>query len=53
MKEITLTIDQLRDIFIAGGEFESQCLLVDFEERDEVDAPDFGDYLMIKFGIEV
>lgn len=49
-KEVTLTIEQLRAIFIAGSEFEKQNIEFDMEERDEIDAPDFGD-LMKEFGI--
>lgn len=51
-KEVTLTVSQLREIFIAGGEFEKQNIEFDLDEREEIDAPDFGE-LMKEFGIEI
>jgi hypothetical protein len=52
MTEIKLTIEQLRAIFIAGGEFEKQSIEFDMGERDEIDALDFGD-LMKEFNISI
>lgn len=52
MKEIKLTTEQLRAIFIAGGEFEKQSIEFDMGERDDIDALDFGD-LMKEFNISI
>ena len=51
-KEVTLTIEQLKSIFIAGGEFFTQHIEYDMGDRDEIDAPDFGDFIK-KIGIEI
>ena len=51
-KEVTLTISQLKAIFISGGEFFIQNLEVDMGDRDEVEAPDFGE-LIKEFGIDI
>ena len=52
MKEIKLTTEQLRAIFIAGGEFEKQSIEFDMGERDDIDALDLGD-LMKEFNISI
>ena len=41
MEEVILTINQLRGIFLSGGEFEKQHIELDMGERDEIDAPRF------------
>jgi hypothetical protein len=45
MKTFEVTLEQLRAIFIAGGEFEKQTIEFDTDERDSIDAPDFGELL--------
>jgi hypothetical protein len=45
IEEVILTINQLRGIFLSGGEFEKQHIELDMGERDEIDAPDFGELL--------
>jgi hypothetical protein len=52
-REITLTIEQLKAIFIAGEEFEKQNIEFDMGERDEIDALDFGDFIKETFNIEL
>jgi len=52
-KEVTLTLSQLRAIFIAGGEFEKQNIDFDMGEIDEIDAPDFGDFIESEFNIKI
>jgi hypothetical protein len=52
-KEITLTINQLKAIFIAGMEFEKQNIEFDMDERDEVDALDFDDFIKETFNIDL
>jgi hypothetical protein len=43
--KIILTIQQLKNLFIAGAEFEKQHIDFNMGEIEEVTALDFGDYL--------
>lgn len=52
-KEITLTLSQLKSIFISGGEFFIQNMEVDMGEREEIDAPDFGEVVKQLFDINI
>lgn len=51
--EKLFTLADLRNAFIAGGEFERETIDFDMGEIDEVVAPDFGDWVKDSFGIEV
>lgn len=51
-ESITLTVSQLREIFVAGSEFEKQTIEFELDEREEIDAPDFGDFIE-KFGVKI
>jgi len=53
MKTYEFTIEQLRNLFIAGGEFEKDTIDLNMGEVEEVTAPDFGDYLKQVHNIEV
>ena len=52
-KEVTLTIGQLKAIFMAGGEFEKQNIDFDMGEIDEIDTPDFGEFIEQEFKIKI
>lgn len=45
MKRITLTLEELRNLFIAGSIFGEQTLSYNMDELDEVTALDFGEYM--------
>ena len=49
--KIELTVEQLKAIFIAGSEFAEQVMEYNLDERDEITAPDFGDFIKEKLGI--
>lgn len=53
MKKFEFTIEQLRNLFIAGGEFEKDTIDFDMGETAEVTALDFGDYLKQVHNIDV
>jgi len=42
-----LTFEQIREIFIAGGELEKQHIEFNMDERTEIDAPDLDKYLEV------
>ena len=52
-REITLKLSDLRAIFIAGGQFEKENIDFDMDEIEEIEAPDFGDFMEQKFGIKI
>jgi hypothetical protein len=52
-KEVTLTIGQLKAIFIAGSELERQHIDFEFGDIDKIDAPDFGEFIEQEFKIKI
>jgi hypothetical protein len=51
--KVELTLQQLRNLFIAGETFESNVIDVDMCEKDEVTEPDFDEYLKEVLDIEI
>jgi hypothetical protein len=51
--KIELTIQELKKLFIAGENFESDTIAVNMGEKEEVDSLDFGEYLKETFDIEI
>jgi hypothetical protein len=52
-KQVTLSISELKAIFKAGIELEHQWMSIYLEERDEIDALDFGEYMKEIHDIEI
>ena len=50
MKTFNLTVEQIRNIFIGGSEFEKENNELNEGERDEIDAPDYGE-LLVQMGV--
>jgi hypothetical protein len=52
-KQVTLSISELINIFKAGMVWENQWMEMGLEEREEIDAPDFGEYMEEVHDIEI
>jgi len=50
-EKITLSISQLRNIFISGSEFGEQTYANNIGELEEITALDFGELMMKEFNI--
>jgi hypothetical protein len=50
---VILSISELKAIFKAGMELEHQWMEMDLEEREEIDALDFGEYMKEIHDIEI
>lgn len=48
-EEKLFTLNDLRNAFIAGSEFESAYI----DDEDQTDVPDFGDYVKECFDIDI
>ena len=51
--KITLTLAELKSIFIAGEDFERDTINVETDEAEKVTEPDFGDYMFEVHGIKL
>ena len=49
----TFTIEDMRSAFIAGEDFEADYANVNIGEKEELTAPDFGDWMLIHYGTTV
>jgi hypothetical protein len=52
-RQVTLSISELKNIFKAGMELADQWTEMDTDERDEIDALDFGEYMKEVHNIEI
>lgn len=52
-EEKLFTLKDLRAAFIAGEEFENNCISVDTGEKEELTIPDFGEWVKDNFNINV
>lgn len=53
MEKITLTLEELRNLFIAGSVFGEETLSYNIDELDEVTAPDFDEYMEKNHNIKI
>lgn len=51
--KVELTLEDLRNIFLAGEHFEADATNCDIGEVENVTEPDFGEYMEKSFGIEI
>jgi hypothetical protein len=53
MDDKKFTIQDMRNAFIAGEEFQSDYMMHEIEEVQEVTKPDFGDWMKEAYEIDI